>query len=88
MELFWGKLISDPPDLLLDSATKSWLMDLITRNMKALYEKSDWGWKTANFMLRVMRSISHDLVAESNSRPRGLLISFSPQKVPRIALIS
>ena len=32
----------------LDSATKSWLMDLITRNMKALYEESDWGWKTAN----------------------------------------
>ena len=63
----------------LDSATKSWLMDLITRNMKALYEKSDWGWKTANFMLRVMRSISHDLVAESNNRSGGSLISF-PQK--------
>lgn len=32
----------------LDKDTKDWLMDLITRNMKALYEKSDWGWKTAN----------------------------------------
>jgi len=32
----------------LDEPTKDWLMDLITRNMKALYEKSDWGWKTAN----------------------------------------
>jgi len=32
----------------LDGETKSWLMDLITRNMKALYEESDWGWKTAN----------------------------------------
>lgn len=32
----------------LDKPTRDWLMDLITRNMKALYEKSDWGWKTAN----------------------------------------
>jgi len=32
----------------LDKDTRFWLMDLITRNMKALYEKSDWGWKTAN----------------------------------------
>ena len=32
----------------LDQASKDWLLDLITRNMKALYEESDWGWKTEN----------------------------------------
>ena len=32
----------------LDQTTKDWLLDLITRNMKALYEESDWGWKTEN----------------------------------------
>ena len=32
----------------LDQTTKDWLLHLITRNMKALYEESDWGWKTEN----------------------------------------
>lgn len=32
----------------LDETTKEWLMDLITRNMKALYEQSEWGWKTSS----------------------------------------
>ena len=29
----------------LDEETKTWLMALITQNMKALYEESEWGWK-------------------------------------------
>ena len=31
----------------LDEDTKKWLIDLITQNMKALYEESEWGWKEA-----------------------------------------
>ena len=32
----------------LDDATKKWLMELITKNMKKLYEDSDWGWKESS----------------------------------------
>ena len=32
----------------LDEATKTWLMELITKNMKKLYEESDWGWKESS----------------------------------------
>lgn len=32
----------------LDDDTKVWIMDLITRNMKALYEESSWGWNLKN----------------------------------------
>lgn len=32
----------------LDSVTKDWLMELITANMKKLYEESNWGWKTSS----------------------------------------
>ena len=32
----------------LDDATKKWLMELITKNMKKLYEESDWGWKESS----------------------------------------
>jgi len=28
----------------LDKDTKTWLMELITKNMKESYEKSNWGW--------------------------------------------
>lgn len=40
----------------LDPETKSWLMDLIQRNMKSLYEQSSWGWKAAN----KAEEMSHD----------------------------
>ena len=29
----------------LDETTKTWLMEVLEKNMKALYEESDWGWK-------------------------------------------
>jgi len=29
----------------LDEVAQKWLMELITKNMKKLYEESDWGWK-------------------------------------------
>ena len=32
----------------LDDATKKWLMELKTKNMKKLYEDSDWGWKESS----------------------------------------
>jgi len=55
----------------LDKDTRAWLMDLITRNMKALYEKSDWGWKTANkeeemFDDRAWYLIARDMDNEGN----------------------
>ncbi len=31
-----------------DSNSKSWLMDLMVRNMKNLYEVSSWGWNESN----------------------------------------
>ena len=32
----------------LDNDTKDWVMQLFSKNMKALYERSDWGWNDAN----------------------------------------
>ena len=32
----------------LDQDTKEFIIDLLTKNMKALYEKSEWGWNDKN----------------------------------------
>lgn len=36
----------------MTAADKEWLMDLITRNMKELYEQSSWGWKVSRPMTK------------------------------------
>jgi len=60
----------------LDEATKDWLMDLITRNMKALYEKSDWGWKTANKKEEMFDDRAWYLMARDMDN-EGELVAFS-----------
>ena len=60
----------------LDGATKSWLMDLITRNMKALYEESDWGWKTANKEEEMFDDRAWYLIAR-DMEDGGKLLGFS-----------
>ena len=32
----------------LDQDTKEFIIDLLTKNMKELYEKSEWGWNDKN----------------------------------------
>lgn len=51
------------PDL--DEKLKVWLMDLIERNMKALYEKSTWGWQEKNKKEEMYDDAAWYLIAEN-----------------------
>jgi len=60
----------------LDQTTKDWLLDLITRNMKALYEESDWGWKTENKKEEMFDNRAWYLLARDMDN-EGKLLGFS-----------
>ena len=52
-----------------------WLMDLITRNMKAMYEQSQWGWKEANKKLEMLDDNAWYLIAKKEDD--GKLLGFA-----------
>merc|ERR1711974_32323 len=60
----------------LDQTTKDWLLDLITRNMKALYEESEWGWKTENKKEEMFDNRAWYLLARDMDN-EGKLLGFS-----------
>merc|ERR1712226_1349040 len=62
----------------LDETTKKWLMDLLTKNMKTLYEESDWGWKESSKREEMFDDRAWYLMARSNStEDPGKLIAFA-----------
>lgn len=52
-----------------------WLMDLITRNMKAMYEQSQWGWKEANKKQEMLDDNAWYLIAKKEDD--GKLLGFA-----------
>nr|ACO10885.1 N-acetyltransferase 11 [Caligus rogercresseyi] len=57
------------------SKTKAWLMDLMTRNMKSLYEGVSWGWDPEAKEKEMFEDAAWFLIAtESNS---GIPLAFS-----------
>ena len=53
----------------LDSATRDWIVDLMERNMKEMYVKSEWGWNAENKKAELMEEAAWYLLAreaESN----------------------
>merc|ERR1712150_347799 len=62
----------------LDETTKKWLMDLLTKNMKTLYEEGDWGWKESSKREEMFDDRAWYLMARSNStEDPGKLIAFA-----------
>merc|ERR1712223_689621 len=62
----------------LDEATKKWLMELITKNMKKLYEESDWGWKESSKKEEMFDDRAWYLIARSTSQEdAGKLLAFA-----------
>ena len=53
----------------LDSETRDWIVDLMERNMKEMYVKSEWGWNAENKKTELMEEAAWYLLAreaESN----------------------
>ena len=53
----------------LDTETKDWIVDLMERNMKEMYVKSEWGWNAENKKAELMEEAAWYLLAreaESN----------------------
>ena len=53
----------------LDSETRDWIVDLMERNMKEVYVKSEWGWNAENKKTELMEEAAWYLLAreaESN----------------------
>jgi len=62
----------------LDDATKKWLMELITKNMKKLYEESEWGWKESSKREEMFDDRAWYLLARStSSEDSGKLLAFA-----------
>merc|ERR1712038_430604 len=62
----------------LDEATKKWLVELITKNMKKLYEESDWGWKESSKKEEMFDDRAWYLIARSTSQEdAGKLLAFA-----------
>jgi len=62
----------------LDKVTQKWLMDLITTNMKKLYEESEWGWKEATKREEMFDDRAWYLIARSTgSEDAGKLLAFA-----------
>lgn len=47
----------------LDSATRDWIVDLMERNMKEMYVKSEWGWNAENKKAELMEEAAWYLLA-------------------------
>merc|ERR1712038_928509 len=62
----------------LDETTKTWLMEVLEKNMKALYEESDWGWKESTKRDEMFDDRAWYLMARSvASEDAGKLLGFS-----------
>ena len=62
----------------LDKDTKTWLMELITKNMKELYEQSEWGWKESTKRDEMMDDRAWYLIARSTEpHDAGKLVAFA-----------
>ena len=47
----------------LDTDTKDWIVNLMQRNMKEMYVKSEWGWNEANKKAELMEGAAWYLLA-------------------------
>merc|ERR1712226_1704440 len=62
----------------LDEATQNWLVELITKNMKKLYEESEWGWKESTKRQEMFDDRAWYLTARSTrAEDAGKLLAFA-----------
>ena len=47
----------------LDTETRDWIVDLMERNMKEMYVKSEWGWNAENKKAELMEEAAWYLLA-------------------------
>ena len=47
----------------LDTETRDWIVDLMERNMKEMYVKSEWGWNAENKKAELMEETAWYLLA-------------------------
>lgn len=57
----------------LPEETKKWILDLMERNMKTMYQQSKWGWDEAAKQAELMEDSAWYLLASSE----GKMIGFS-----------
>lgn len=51
-----------------DSKCISWIFDIMERNMKSLYEQSNWGWDPIAKQKELTESTAWYLIASSNDK--------------------
>ena len=59
----------------LDSATRDWIVDLMERNMKEMYVKSEWGWNAENKKAELMEEAAWYLLAREAETNKPLAFS-------------
>ncbi|KAK0090782.1 hypothetical protein PV325_003802 [Microctonus aethiopoides] len=55
----------------LDSKTLAWIFDLMERNMKTIYQQSNWGWNESSKQNELTEPTAWYLIASCNEEPVG-----------------
>jgi len=59
----------------LDTETRDWIVDLMERNMKEMYVKSEWGWNAENKKAELMEEAAWYLLAREAETNKPLAFS-------------
>ena len=59
----------------LDQETKDWIFDLMERNMKDMYVKSEWGWNAENKRKELMEHAAWYLIARDSETKKPVAFS-------------
>ena len=59
----------------LESETKDWIVDLMERNMKDMYVKSEWGWNQANKKAELLEEAAWYLLAREADTSKPVAFS-------------
>merc|ERR1719190_13137 len=59
----------------LDNETRTWIVDLMERNMKEMYVKSEWGWNAENKKAGLMEEAAWYLLAREAETNKPLAFS-------------
>ena len=66
----------------LDTETKDWIVNLMERNMKEMYVKSEWGWNEANKKAELMEEAAWYLLAREAETNKP--VAFSHFRLSRV----
>ena len=59
----------------LDNETRTWIVDLMERNMKEMYVKSEWGWNADNKAAELLEEAAWYLLARDAETNKPLAFS-------------